>query len=78
MDEAVPVPTRQDLLRLRLNAATRDSERLQVLSKCLVMSVQGMQQELMDVHDWSELDSTIVLNDALQAIGAELFDAALS
>lgn len=76
MDKAVP--NRQDLLRLRLNAATRDSERLQVLSKCLAMSVQGLQQELIDEHDWSELDATIVINDALQAIGAELFEAALS
>lgn len=75
MDKAVP--NRQDLLRLRLNAATRDSERLQVLSKCLAMSVQGIQQELME-ENWSELDATIVLNDALQAIGAELFEAALS
>ena len=78
MSEAVPVPTRQELLRLRLTAATRNSERLQVLTKCLELSVRGLQQELIDENDWNELDSVVALNDALQGIGAELFEAALS
>lgn len=78
MDKAVPVPTRQELLRLRLQATCRSSERLQVLSQCLGMSIQGIQQELMDENDWNEIDSVVAINDALQAIGAELFEAALS
>lgn len=78
MSEAVPVPNRQELLRLRLQATCRSSERLQVLSKCLAMSIQGIQQELLEVHDWSEIDSVVVINDELISIGAELFEAALS
>ena len=69
------VPSRQDLLRHRLNPACTGSERLTVLTTGLAMSISAIDQELIEVHDWSQEDAALALIDALQYIEHELLEA---
>ena len=69
--------SKKELLRLRLQATCRDNERLQALTTCLAMSIDGIQAELVDVHDWSEIDAAVAVTDALQCIESGLLEEAL-
>lgn len=71
------IPNKKELLRLQLQAACRSSERLQVLTNCLAMAIDGIQAELVDVHDWSEIDAAVAVTDALQTIETGLLKEAV-
>ena len=68
-------PSRQDLLRHRLNAACNSSQRLTVLTTSLAMSIDAIEQELVEVHDWSEEDAAVAIVDALQYVERGLLEA---
>ena len=68
-------PSRQDLLRHRLNAACNSSQRLTVLTTSLAMSIDAIQQELMDVHGWTDEDAALAIVDALQYVERGLLEA---
>ena len=68
-------PSRQDLLRHRLNAACNSSQRLTVLTTSLAMSIDSIQQELMDVHGWSDEDAALAIVDALRYVENGLLEA---
>ena len=63
----------RSLLRHRLNAACNESERLQVLTTALSMSITSIHEELM-LRGWSDKDSAFAITDALQYIEAGLLD----
>ena len=68
-------PSRQDLLRHRLNAACNSSQRLTVLTTSLAMSIDAIEQELVEVHDWSAEDAALAIVDALQYVENGLLEA---
>ena len=68
-------PSRQDLLRHRLNAACNSSQRLTVLTTSLAMSIDAIEQELVEVHDWSAEDAALAIVDALQYVERGLLEA---
>lgn len=60
-------PNKKELLRLRLQAACRDSERLQTLVLCLELTVDGVLDELME-QGWSDVEATQSVVDALTGV----------
>ena len=67
-------PSRQDLLRHRLNAACTESERLQVLTTTLSMSITSIHEELM-LRGWSDEDAALAIVDALRFVENGLLEA---
>ena len=67
--------SRQDLLRHRLNSVCQSSQRLTALTSSLAMSIDAIQQELMDVHGWSDEDAALAIVDALRYVENGLLEA---
>jgi len=67
--------SKQQLLKLRLQAACRSSERLQVLTGCVGTVINSIHLELVEHHDWDDVEAAVAVTAALQEIEAGLMEA---
>ena len=66
--------SKQQLLKLRLQAACRSSERLQVLTGCVGTAINSIHFELVEHHGWNDVEAAVAVNGALQELEAGLME----